>query len=291
MAIVLTAANQKGGVGKTITTVCLAAILTDMGKKVLTISLDPQRNFDMVAGKGALIARNDTTSLSMLHVMRGECMLREAIVSTDIGDLVRASSQLYQWTGEQNISVEEYLAIRDDLLALQKLLDERVVNGGQNIKVVHKRLEDVKDDYDFILIDTNPSLTLLTMNSIYAADYVLIPAFPDKTSTEAILELWDTIQGVNYYNPNRNVKVIGILMTACNTRTIAYTRHAKKYSVLTKKMGTRLFRTKIRKSARAADYIETGIDLIHYDPKGTTTQDYYEFTDELLKALKEEGRL
>lgn len=288
MGVVLTAANQKGGVGKTITTVCLAATLTDLGKRVLVISLDPQRNFDMVAGPGALIARGDTASLSMLHVMRGDCSLREAIVSTPIGDLVRASSQLYQWTGEQTVSAEEYLAIRNDLEALQRLLDERVVNGGHNIKVLYKHLEGIKDEYDFILIDTNPSLTLLTMNSLYAADFVLIPAFPDRTSTEAILELWDTIQGINYYHPNRNIRVIGILMTACNLRTITYARHIKKYALLTKKMGTRLFDTKIRKSARAADYIEAGVDLVHYDPKGTTTQDYRAFTTELLQALKEE---
>ena len=221
MGLVIATANQKGGVGKTITTTCLASLLTTEGKKVLTISLDPQRNFDMVAGEGVLIRRRDTESLSMLHVMRGQCTLPEAIVHTRLGDLVRASSQLYQWTGEQTISREEYLPIRDNLPALQKLLDTRVLSGGENMKVLDRLLDAVRSDYDYILIDTNPSLTLLTLNSLYASDYVLIPAFSETTSTEAITELYDTIQSIKYYNPGKYLEILGILMTRCDVRSPA----------------------------------------------------------------------
>lgn len=285
MGLVIATANQKGGVGKTITTTCLASLLTTEGKKVLTISLDPQRNFDMVAGEGVLIRRRDTESLSMLHVMRGQCTLPEAIVHTRLGDLVRASSQLYQWTGEQTISREEYLPIRDNLPALQKLLDARVLSGGENMKVLDKLLDAVRADYDLILIDTNPSLTLLTLNSLYASDYVLIPAFSETTSTEAITELYDTIQSIKYYNPGKYLEVLGILMTRCDVRSIAFQRHVRKYTMLAERIGTVLFNTKIRRCARAADYMESGYDLIRYDPKGKATVDYIQFLKEFQDLL------
>lgn len=288
MGIVLTIANQKGGVGKTITASSLASIYTSMGKKVLTISLDPQRNFDMVAGEGALIERNDMDSLSMLHVLQGKCTLEEAIVPTRIGDLARASSQLYNWVGEHILTVEEYLPIRDDLEALQKILDVRVQKDGDNMKRLYKILAPVKDKYELILIDTNPSLTLLTMNGLYAADRVLIPAFSELTSNRSIVELWDTIRGINYYNTDRDIRIIGILMTKCNMRSLAFARHVERYEKLAAKMGTRLFDTKIRQSARAGDYVDAKMDLIRHDPHGKVTEDYRRFANELLTVLAEE---
>lgn len=286
MGYVVTTANQKGGVGKTITTTCLAVLLTEQKKKVLVISLDPQRNLDMVAGENVCIARNDTESLSMLHVLKGQCTIEDAIVHTRIGDLVRASSNLHQWSGEQAITPEEYLAVKDDLPALQALLDARVLNSEGNMKRLNKLLTPVRDKYDFILVDTNPSLTLLTLNSLYAADYVIIPAFSEETSTQAILELWDTIRTIKFYNPGRKISVLGILMTKCNIRSITFQRHVRKYETLASRMNTILFNTKIRQSARAIDYVESGVDLIRYDPKGKTTQDYRDFSKEFLDTIK-----
>jgi len=77
------------------------------------------------------------------------------------------------------------------------------------------------------------------------------------------------------------------LMTACNTRTVAYARHVRKFSLLTQRMGTKLFETRIRRSARAVDYVDAGIDLIHYDPKGPTAMDYRAFVEELETTIKE----
>ena len=287
MGLVIATANQKGGVGKTITTTCMASLLTTEGKKILTISLDPQRNFDMVAGEDVLIRRRDTESLSMLHVMRGICTMEEAVIHTRLGDLVRASSQLYQWTGEQTISREEYLPIRDNLTALQKLLDTRVLSGGENMKVLDRLLDQVRSRYDYILIDTNPSLTLLTLNSLYASDYVIIPAFSETTSTEAITELFDTIQSIKYYNPGKYLEILGILMTRCDLRSIAFQRHIRKYAILADRIGTILFETKIRRCARATDYMESGYDLIRYDPRGRATSDYIQFVKELQNRIAE----
>ena len=289
MGTVIAIANQKGGVGKTLTTTCLASAFTKKKLKVLTISLDPQRNFDMVAGKGIGIQRNDTQSLSILHALHGTHTLDDVIVHTELlGDLARASSQLYQFTGEQTISTDEFEALRDSHDALVQVLESRLKSGATNIKVLDSLIKTVKDRYDYILIDTNPSLTLLTLNSIYAADYIIIPAFSERQSSEAIVELYDTVRSITYFNPDTNVKILGILMTRCNVRTLAFARHAKMFNALAEKMGTRLFNTKIRASARASDYVDVGMDLINYDPHGKTTEDYLNFSEELLQVLKEE---
>ena len=289
MGKVIAIANQKGGVGKTLTTTCLAAAFTQKGYGVLTVSLDPQRNFDMVAGKGIAIRRNDIESLSILHALRGTHTLSDVIVHTErLGDLAWASSQLYQYTGEKVISLEEYETVREDYEALKQMLDKRLESRSENMWILHRLLRPVKDRYDYIFIDTNPSLTLLTLNSIYAADAIIIPAFSERQSSEAIIEMYDTVRSITYYNPQVKVKILGILMTKCNFRTVAFLRHVKKYKALASKIGTRLFETKIRQSARAADYVDAGEDLIHYDPRGKTTEDYLRFADELLDILKME---
>lgn len=300
MGKIITIANQKGGVGKTLTTSSMASILHSRGHKILTISLDPQRNLDMVAGKfedGRYVAirRTDIDTVSMLHVMNARNNIREAIVKTQIGDLARASSQLTQWSGEQLLGREEYEAVRDDLEKLQKILDEKILDSEGPKAILYRRLKPIIDEYEYILIDTNPSLTLLTVNSLYAADYVIIPAFSEESSTAAIEEMNDTIKGLNYFNEmvgdSRRIKILGILMTKCNMRSIAYVQHEKLYTKYAAKMGTRLFETKIRQSIRATDYIASREDLIRYDPKGKTTEDYYHFVDEFLRCINEvEGK-
>lgn len=297
MGKIITIANQKGGVGKTLTASSMASLLHSQGHKILTISLDPQRNFDMVAGKlpsgqKVAIKRLDVDTPSMLHVMNNRCTIEEAIVHTDIGDLARASSQLTQWSGEQLMTRDEYMSVRDDLTALQTLLDEKILDEDGTKAVLYQRLKPIKDKYEFILIDTNPSLTLLTINSLFAADYVIIPAFSEEQSTAAIEEMYSTIQSLNYLNMMtgnpRKIKILGILMTKCNFRTLAFAQHEKLYKRYAAKMGTRLFDTKIRQSVRATDYVASGIDLIRYDPKGKTTEDYVNFVKEFLSCIQEE---
>ena len=237
-----------------------------------------------------MIKRRDSESLSMLHVLKRSCALRDAIVHTNrLGDLVRASSQLYQWTGEQVLTPSEYRDVRDNHEELIKLLDSRLALGT-SMKDLDGFLKEVKDEYNYILIDTNPSLTLLTLNSLYAADYVIIPAFADQQSTEAVIELWDTIKGIRFFNPGRKIVIAGILMTRCNKQSRAFRRYEEKFEKLANKIDTRLFKTKIRQSAKAAEYVERKVDLIEYDPKGNTTLDYREFTDELLKVIKKEEK-
>ena len=297
MGKIITIANQKGGVGKTLTASSMASLLYAQGHNILTISLDPQRNFDMVAGKfpsgqSVAIKRLDVDTPSMLHVMNNSRPIEEVIVHTQIGDLARASSQLTQWSGEQIISRTEYEGVRDNLSALQAILDERILNENGTKAILYERLKSIKEKYDFILVDTNPSLTLLTINSLFAADSVIITAFSEEQSTAAIEEMNSTILSLNYLNQmtgdSRRIKILGILMTKCNFRTVAFAQHEKLFKKFAAKMGTRLFDTKIRQSVRATDYVASGMDLIRYDPKGKTTEDYRTFVQEFLTCINEE---
>ena len=209
MGVIISVTNQKGGVGKTVTVSSIASILTSQGYKVLVINLDPQRNLDMVAGKGIAIARSDTKSLSILNVLQGECHIADVIVPSNLGDLARASSFLSQWTGRRLISRDEYETLSKD--EMFNLIEERhrAGWGANDADVLNQELKLIRNQYDYIIMDTNPSLTLLTLNSLYAADYVLIPAFTETASKDAILELWDTIQNVRYYNPDKKLQVLG----------------------------------------------------------------------------------
>lgn len=294
-SVVVSVTNQKGGVGKTVTVSSLASALTSQGSKVLLINLDPQRNLDMVAGAGVAIKRNDSTSKSILDVLRGECTIEEAIIHTDIGDLVRASSQLSQWTGRHLIDRSDIQKYDKD--ELYQIIQERYKAGwgDRDTEVLDQELRAIKERYDYVIMDTNPSLTLLTLNSLYASDYVLIPAFTEAASRDAITELWDTIRSIKYYNHAKYLKIAGILITKYNPRGINAKRFTALYENMAKKMGTILFKQKIRNSVSVSEYMASQQDLLRYDPKGNTAQDYLAFTEEFkhrisdLEAMRRNG--
>ena len=120
MSVVISVTNQKGGVGKTVTVSTLASALTSRGFRVLAVDLDPQRNLDMVAGRGMAIPVEDTATKSVLDVLKGDCSMADAIVQSNLGDLVRASSRLSQWTGRHLITRDEYASMpQGEILALE----------------------------------------------------------------------------------------------------------------------------------------------------------------------------
>ena len=281
-ADVISFANQKGGVGKTLTVSATASILHSQGQRVLMIDQDAQRNLDMVAGKNIAISRRSSNEKSILTVLNGECDIRDAIVQTDIGDLVRATNQLYGWQGPSLITLDELRDYKEKPAELYGLLEQRLERqANENVYLLQNAIKDVLDDYDYILIDTNPTLTLLTLNSLYAAEFVVIPAFSERSSAEAIIELFDTIRSVKYYDSWHKLEVAGILMTKYNARLNACQRHLRKYTNLAGKLNTYLFETKIRASTKASEYVEAQKDIYRYDPNCTTSQDYVSFVKEL----------
>lgn len=289
MAHVISVANAKGGVGKTMTVASVAAVLTNRGYKVLMIDLDAQRNLDMLAGEGIAISRKDTETLNILSVLEGKCSPREAIVHTEIGDLIRSSNQLYSFTAKPAISEEEFKALKNNPEEVSELLEKRFKekNNNSDVSILQDKLNGITNEYDFVLIDTNPTMMLLTVSSLYASDAVVIPVFSEKSSAEAAIEMIETIRSITHYNPGKRLEVAGLLMTKYDQRSRACRRHDIKFATIASKTGTKLFNTRIRSSARAAETVEAGENIIKYDPFGKTATDYENFTDELIERMKE----
>lgn len=296
MGIVITLANQKGGVAKTTTGLALARILSEKSYKVLTVNLDPQRNFDQALG--CAISRRDLQTPSLFHVLTGKMHLKDIIKHGEFCDIAPASNQMYGFSMPDGLTKAEYEQNKDNPDKLLNLLHERFSEEYQaqiNYKYTHIIEEEIKtviNDYDFVIIDTNPSLSLLTMNGLNAASmgYVLVPAYAEETSREALLELYDTLFALNS-NQIRPIKIIGILMTKYVSNTKAAKRYEKYLTKMAEKMGTVLFKTKIRRSISVTEYIEAKTDLLNYDPKGNTSLDYREFGEEFLARLSElEGK-
>ena len=297
MSHVISVTNQKGGVGKTLTASSLASILTSRGYKVLTIDMDPQCNFDQVAGGTKPIDQYDLESLSILNVLSQECSMREAIVKTDIGDLVRASPNLSQWTGRSLLSrrdFKNYVDAGTTPEQLMEILTERYQSGWGSTehKTLDFELQDIRHEYDFIFLDTNPSLTLLTLNSLYTADYILIPAFAEESSSKAIMELKNTIDELREKNSDMHAEILGILITKCKPRTGIAKLYGKHFKHVAERLGTILFETKIRDGIAAAEYANAQCDLIRYSPKSSVALDYQDFASEFLEQIRktEEGK-
>lgn len=290
MGYVISVTNQKGGVGKTLTTSSLASILTTRGYSVLSIDMDPQCNLDQVAGGPGPINPLDTKTPNILKVLLQECGIKEAIVHTPIGDLVRAVPALSQWTGRSLLSRHDFKKVMDARTSPEdffKLVLERYQTGwaATEHKTLDWEIREVRKEYDFIFLDTNPSLTMLTLNSLYTADYILIPAFSEETSRKAIIELHDTIEELRADNPTMHAEILGILMGKFKKHTNvakAYTKHIQK---IAKKIGTEIFESKIRDGIAASEYTNRKMDLIRYAPNSGVAQDYQAFTTEFLDRI------
>ena len=290
--MVISVTNQKGGVGKTLTATSLASILHTRGYKVLSIDMDPQCNFDQVAGGPGPIKQYDLTSLSILNVLRQECSMRDAIVQTNLGDLVRASPNLSQWTGRSLLSRRDFKNFIDSGRGWEELgkeLTDRYQQGwgATEHKTLDFELRSLRGEYDFIFLDTNPSLTLLTLNSLYTADYVLVPAYAEESSRKAVMELADTMGELQEQNPDMHAKILGILLTKYKRQTKIAAAYTSYFDKMAKKLGTIVFNTKIREGIVASEYANKKQDLIRYSPKSPVAQDYQEFVTEFLDRIKE----
>ena len=286
MGVVITIVNQKGGVAKTTTVSALAYILNQKGYRVLSIDLDPQRNLDMLAGKGLAIPINDMETGSILHALNHQRSLHDIIIKTEIGDLARASSQLSGWNGRPILTIDEFQQMQNDLEALADLLRERFAHSDFSHEL-QALIPEVREEYDFILIDTNPSLTLLTTNGLNAADYVLIPAFPEESSREAVVELWNTIRILKQLNPCKYLEVCGILLTKVNTKTNIFNLYSNAFQRVASSIGTILFNTRIKNSIAASECMSRRQNIMKYQPSSTTAQCYLNFADEFVERIKQ----
>jgi len=248
---VIAFANQKGGVAKTTTTLNLAVAFAERGLRVLAIDLDPQGNLTMSQGMNP-----DTIERSMFDVLVHRLPITEIVVRTEI-DVAVSSIDL---AGAE--------------LALSSMIGRE--------RALEKALMPVKSEYDYILIDTPPSLGLLTINALVASNGVIVPVQCEYLSLRGLVQLENTMSMIRE-NLNPEVKIAGILPTMFDTRTL-HSREA--VEILEENFGDLVYKTRIRKTVRYAEAPVKGSSVLKYDPNGPAADAYRALAEEVLDGAK-----
>src|SRR6476469_8197486 len=249
LARVIAFANQKGGVAKTTTTLNLGVALAELGKKVLAIDLDPQGNLTMSQGWNP-----DEIDRSMFDVLVHKLPISEIVRHNEI-DVAVASIDL---AGAE--------------LALSSMIGRE--------RALEKALVPVRESYDYILIDTPPSLGLLTINAFVAAQGVIVPVQCEYLSLRGLVQLENTLTMIRE-NLNPAVGIQGILPTMFDNRTL-HSREA--VEILQENFGDLVFGTKIRKTIRYAEAPVKGSSVLKYDPTGSAAEAYRDLAKEVLNG-------
>jgi chromosome partitioning protein len=246
-AKVIAFANQKGGVAKTTTALNLAVAFKESGHRVLAVDMDPQGNLTMSQGVDP-----DKVEKSMFDVLVHRMPIREVIVEKEI-DVAVASIDL----AGAEIAMSAQIGRER---SLQKALDE------------------VRNDYDFVCIDTPPSLGLLTVNALTAANKVIVPVQCEYLSMRGLVQLQNTLQMIRE-NLNPGVEIEGILPTMLDSRTV----HAKEaIQILEENFGDLVFESRIRKAIKFAEAPVRGTSVLKYDPNSKAARAYRELAKEVL---------
>jgi chromosome partitioning protein len=250
---VIALANQKGGVAKTTTTLNLGVALREMGHRVLIIDLDPQGNLTMSQGLNP-----DVIERSMFDVLVHRIPISEIIEQREV-DLAVASIDL---AGAE--------------LALSAMIGRE--------RSLEKALAEVRASYDYVLVDTPPSLGLLTINAFVAATGVIVPVQCEYLSLRGLVQLENTLAMVRE-NLNPHVGVEGIVATMFDGRTL-HSREA--IEILEENFGELVYRTRIRKTVRYAEAPVKGSSVLKYDPSGAAAEAYRELAREIVAAKEAE---
>src|SRR6476619_1463641 len=251
MGRVISFANQKGGVAKTTTTLNLGVALAEQNLRVLLVDLDPQGNLTMSQGLNP-----DTIERSMFDVLVHRVPIQEVVHHAEV-DLAVSSIDL---AGAE--------------LALSSMIGRE--------RALEKALAPVKDTYDYILIDTPPSLGLLTINALVASNGVIVPVQCEYLSLRGLVQLENTLSMIRE-NLNPEVGIEGILPTMYDSRTL----HAREaVEILQENFGDLVFNTKIRKTVRYAEAPVKGTSVLKYEPSGSAAQAYRDLAKEVLNGAQ-----
>ena len=254
MGKIISFANQKGGVGKTTTCVNLSAYLAVMGQKVLIIDLDPQGN--ATSGVGVEKRKNLKTIYDLID---GESPIDEVIVETRIDGLDIIPSTV-------------------DLAAAEISL----VSMSNREKILKNILENIKNSYDFIMIDCQPSLGLLTVNALTSSDSVLIPMQCEFYPLDGLTQLMNTIRLVKLHlNPNLDVE--GVVRTMKDNRSNLINQVSQE---IIKVFKSKVFETYIPRNIRLAEAPSHGLPIVLYDPSSKGAEAYLSLAEEFLNRNK-----
>ena len=250
MGKVISVANQKGGVGKTTTTINLSTMLAKKGKKVLLIDADPQGN--ATSGVGA----EKDVEFSTYDILATDAGMEQALEKTMIKNLLVCPSDI-------NLAGAEV-----ELVSM--------MSREQRLK---EKLEDIKDSFDYILIDCPPSLGLITLNAFTASDSVLIPVQCEYYALEGLGQLINTINLVKKHL-NKNLEVEGARLTMYDARTNLSNQVVKEVK---KYFGEKVYKTVIPRNVRLSEAPSYGMPITEYDPRSKGAKSYEKFTKEFLK--------
>lgn len=257
MSKVIAIANQKGGVGKTTTSVNLSACLAFKGKKVLVIDIDPQGNTSSGLGVDKKKLQKST-----YDILINEVKIEDAVLQSVVENLMICPSNI-QLAGAEVELVS-------------------VFSRETRLKTA---LADIRDQFDFIIIDCPPSLGMLTINSLTAADTILVPIQCEYYALEGLSQLMNTVSRVQkHLNPKLDVE--GVVLTMFDGRTnlsIQVVEEVKKY------FRNKVYSTIIPRNVRLSEAPSHGLPIIMYDPKSRGAECYVELAEEVIECSEEGG--
>ena len=255
MGRIIAIANQKGGVGKTTTSINLSACLAALGKKVLAIDMDPQGN--MTSGLG--IDRNEV-EYSVYDLILGETDIEQVICKEAIENLDILPSNI-------NLSAAEI----------------ELIGVEDKEYIIHNEVEKVRDNYDFIIIDCPPSLNTLTINAMTTADSVLVPIQCEYYALEGLSQLIHTIELVKErLNPNLDIE--GVVFTMYDARTNLSLQVVENVK---DNLNQTIYKTIIPRNIRLAEAPSHGLPINLYDPKSAGAESYMLLAEEVINKGEE----
>lgn len=256
MGKVIAIANQKGGVGKTTTAINLAASLAALEKKVLIIDADPQAN----TTSGLNFSPDNDEKRTLYEVMIGELNICDALIQTEVPNLHMIPSHI------------NMVAVEIEMLDYEN-----------RESILKNALAPIRDSYDYIIIDCSPSLGLITVNSLTAADSVMIPVQPEFFALEGLGKLLQTIRLVqNGINPSLTIE--GFVVTMFDGRTKVHTQVLNQLKEHFKDM---VFNTIIQRNIRLSEAPSHGKPIILYDVMSNGTSNYLNLAKEVLEKNKQ----